>query len=108
MAERLVSGQKHTVAAVEWLPEAIADFHRLYEFLLDKDSNAAAHAASCILQGITLLKSTPRIGRPRADGIDSRELFVAFGAGAYVLRYVLENDSTVIVIRVWHSRENRS
>jgi plasmid stabilization system protein ParE len=40
------------------------------------------------------------------DDTGRRELFIPFGAGAYVLRYRIDRD-TVIVIRVWHSREAR-
>jgi plasmid stabilization system protein ParE len=37
-----------------------------------------------------------------------RELIVPFGSGAYVLRYRLDTATdTVIIIRVWHSRELR-
>lgn len=92
---------------VKWLPEALTDINRLYSFLKDKDADAAANAARCILEGATLLKSSPRIGRPMPDETGRRELFVAFGAGAYVLRYMLEDKNTPVVIRVWHSRENR-
>jgi hypothetical protein len=34
-------------------------------------------------------------------------LFVAFGAGAYVLRYRIDQAGSPVVIRVWHSRESR-
>ncbi|HEX7259558.1 MAG TPA: type II toxin-antitoxin system RelE/ParE family toxin [Candidatus Saccharimonadia bacterium] len=33
---------------------------------------------------------------------------MSFGAGSYVLRYMVEKNDAVIVIRVWHSREYRS
>ena len=96
------------MATVKWLPEALADVDHLYSFLHSKDVSAARRAAACILQGAALLKASPRIGRPMPDETGRRELFVAFGAGAYVLRYIPESDDVVIIIRVWHSRENRS
>lgn len=95
------------MATIKWLPEAIADIERLHAFLKDKDIGAATHAAQCILRGTTLLKNSPRTGRPMPDETGRRELFVAFGAGAYVLRYMVEAKDTVVIIRVWHSRENR-
>ena len=94
------------MARVRWLPEALGDIERLYQFLMDKDANAASRAAGCILDGAELIVRNPRIGRHMGDETDRRELFVAFGAGAYVLRYTLLNSSTVVIIRVWHSREN--
>jgi len=39
------------------------------------------------------------------DGTDRRELFLPFGASSYVLRYII--DVQVVVVRVWHGRENR-
>ena len=96
------------MARIKWLPEAVQDFERLYFFLLDKDSEAAKRAVSNILRGSKILKLTPRIGRPMPDDGNRRELFIAFGAGAYVTRYKLEGENTVVIIRVWHSRENRN
>lgn len=96
------------MARLKWLPEALLDLKRLYVFLNSKDSEAASRVAMCILEGANLLKTSPRIGRPMPDETGRRELFTAFGAGAYVLRYRLEDAKTVVVIRVWHSRENRN
>lgn len=95
------------MTTIKWLPEAVADIERLYGFLKEKDSEAAARAAGRILEGVSILKESPRIGRPMPDETGRRELFVPFSAGAYVLRYMLENQNSVIIIRVWHSRENR-
>jgi plasmid stabilization system protein ParE len=39
------------------------------------------------------------------DGL-GRELYLLFAGGAYILRYRLEDD-TVVIIRVWHGREQR-
>ena len=93
---------------VKWLPEALADIERLHSFLNSKNPEAAARAATAILGGARLLKTTPRIGRPMPDETNRRELFMAFGAGAYVIRYIPEDVDTVVVIRVWHSREDRA
>jgi plasmid stabilization system protein ParE len=96
------------VSKVEWLPEALADIERLHHFLHGKNQDAAARAASTILEGATLLETAPDLGRPMADGTRRRELFVAFASGAYVLRYILDDEGTVVIIRVWHSREDRT
>ncbi|MFZ0206077.1 MAG: hypothetical protein WAL59_08165, partial [Roseiarcus sp.] len=42
------------------------------------------------LDGADFLGANPLVGRPMRDETDRREWFVAFGAGAYVLRYVVE------------------
>ncbi len=92
---------------VKWLPEALADFERLHEFLHSQSPDAATRAAQTLLDGAQLLQSSPALGRPMPDQSGRRELFLPFGAGAYVLRYQLQDPETVIVIRIWHSRENR-
>lgn len=92
---------------IRWLPEALTDVERLHTFLYDKNSEAAGRAAATILEGARLLKISPRIGRPMPDETGRRELIMAFGAGAYVIRYCLQSDTTVVIIRVWHNREDR-
>ena len=93
-------------ARIVWLPEALADIERLYGFLKEKSPAAAKRAAQVILQGACILEETPEAGRPMQDDTGRREFFVAFGIGAYVLRYK-RNRNTVVVIRVWHSKEQR-
>jgi len=41
------------------------------------------------------------------DDTGRRELVISFGAGAFVLRYMWDRNDTVVIIRVWHSKENR-
>ena len=43
--------------------------------------------------------------RAAAAILDRTRTFV--GAGAYVLRYVVEPEGAIVIIRVWHSREER-
>ena len=92
---------------VKWLPEALDDIQRPYYFLLDKDVTAAEQATASILKSSILLKTASRLGKPMSDESGRRELFMAFGAGAYVLRYKFENENAIVIIRVWHSKENR-
>jgi toxin ParE1/3/4 len=91
---------------VVWRERALKDIDRLYNFLFEKNEDAAAKAAQVILRGSSLLEESPRLGRPMADGTQRRELFIPFGAGFYVLRYFLANE-VVVIVRVWHGREDR-
>jgi plasmid stabilization system protein ParE len=93
--------------SVAWLPEALDDFQRLFNFLRKKNAEAAARVAATILKSADLLETTPHLGRPLSETSDQRELFMAFGPGSYVLRYKIQNEHTINVIRIWHSRENR-
>ena len=95
------------VKQIKWLPEALGDVERLHKFLREKNPRAAARAAKAILDGAKFLKSAPQAGRPMPDDTGRREWFISFGAGSYVLRYMLEDGDTAVIIRVWHSREEQ-
>lgn len=90
-----------------WLPEALADLERLYDFVVERDPAAAERVIRTIEEGAERLGALPELGRSMGDETGRRELFLPFGAGAYVLRYRLQQDA-VVIIRVWHSREERA
>jgi plasmid stabilization system protein ParE len=92
---------------IKWLPEALADVERLHAFLYEKSPDAAARAAKTILDGAFFLQSIPDVGRPMDDDTGRREWVVSFGAGGFVLRYMRDENNTVVIIRVWHSKENK-
>lgn len=89
-----------------WRERALEDIDCLYGFLVEKNEEASRRAAQTILQGSSLLEEAPRLGRPMADDTNRRELFFPFGSGFYVLRYFSASDA-VIIVRVWHGREDR-
>ena len=94
------------MAKLVWLPQAKKDIERLHSFLKNKNPRAAKKAIQALRAGAKQLRDYPEAGRPMGDGTGRRDLFVAFGAGGYVLRYILDGQ-TVVVIRVWHARERR-
>jgi plasmid stabilization system protein ParE len=57
-------------------------------------------------EGLQMLLDMPLIGPPVAGQPGMRQLIVPFGRSAYVLRYRVEAD-TLVVVRVWHAREDR-
>lgn len=91
---------------LRWLPETWDDIERLFRFLEDKNPAAAKRAVDLIIKGADNLLDTPELGARMNDNSHRRELYLPFGAGAYVLRYRLDDDD-IIIIRVWHSRERR-
>jgi len=93
---------------IKWLPEALADVERLHAFLYEKSPDAAARAAKAVLDGTNYLQSIPDIGRPMEDETGRREWIIPFGAGAFVLRYMREKTDKIVILRVWHSKENRT
>ena len=98
--------ERVTVPQVIWLPEALEDTQRLRLFLEDKSPTAAARASQILRDGAKLLSSFPEVGYPLNDKTDRRELFLPFGSGGYVLRYIIDRQ-TVVIVRAWHSREKR-
>ncbi|MEQ1790411.1 MAG: type II toxin-antitoxin system RelE/ParE family toxin [Rickettsiales bacterium] len=91
---------------IVWLTEALEDTERLFSFLRDKNSQAAINLAQALQGGTKLLADFPEVGRPMDDNTKRRELFIPFGQNGYVLRYILDLEF-VVIIRVWHCRENR-
>ena len=89
-----------------WLPEARDDVQRLFDFLIERDPDAAHRAMLAIMTGTNNLEAHSELGRWMNDDTQRRELFIPFGAGAYVIRYRIHRD-TLIIIRVWHCRELR-
>ena len=89
-----------------WLPEAREDIGRLFDFLVDVNPAAAARAVRLIQKGARTIGEQPELGRPMDGPTKRRELFLPFGASAYVIRYRIA-DQTIVIIRVWHGREDR-
>ncbi len=91
------------------LPEASEDIDRLYEFLKDENPRSAQKAMLAIDEGFEMLIASPYLG-VRMHGREMyRQLFVPFGKNAYALRYRINSDNdALVVVRIWHSRENRS
>lgn len=88
-------------------PEAISDAHRLYDFLKPENPKAAARALAAIWTKLQLVESMPGLGyRTKSHRI--RQISVLFGKRGYVVRYTIrESDGALIVLRIWHSREER-
>lgn len=87
-----------------WLPEARNDIQRLFDFLVEKDPQAALRMLERVRAGAATLREYPHAGKRLDDETGRRELFLPFGVGAYVLRYRIR-DEFVVIVRVWHSRE---
>jgi len=89
---------------IVWHHEAVLDQQRLFNYLKSVNPAAAQKAAELIRLGTESLREWPNRCRPMDDGSGRRELIIQFGSGAYVLRYVVDDD-LIIIIRVWHSKE---
>lgn len=90
---------------VEWLKVADEDVRRLYHFLADLNLQAAERAVNTIINAIYDLSRNPEIGRRPYAERSYREWPVKFSASAYIIRYTI-TDNTVVILRIWHSRED--
>ena len=92
---------------VVWSPRSLECVQRLYNFLAEKDTDAAKAAAALILKQAELLENFPQAGRP-ADDLEPehRELLIPFGGAGYVLLYRFDEEGTAVtVLAVRHQKE---
>ena len=95
------------MAAVKLLPAAVEDLSRLDAFLRSKSAPSADRLSLALEHALVQLARFPKLGRLLPDHEPFRELPVPFGARGYVVRYRLEPRGDVVVVRVWHAREER-
>ena len=89
---------------LKWTSKALADLARLYEFLASVNEPAAARAMQALTKAPDILLTNLRIGEQlfQFEPREVRRILI----GEYELRYEIQN-STIYVLRLWHTRENR-
>ena len=93
---------------INWLPGALQDMSRLRQFIKKENPQAARKAGQRILSVVNILIKNPEAGMPSPDEDCEafRDLYAPFGRGGYTIRYRIKQQ-TIIIVRVWHSREER-
>jgi len=89
---------------LKWTSKASSDLVRLYDFLAPVNKPAAIRAVQALTRAPAGLLTNPRIGE-RLFEFDPREVRRIL-VGHYEMRYEIR-DSTIYVLRLWHSREDR-
>jgi plasmid stabilization system protein ParE len=89
---------------LRWTGKALSDLTRLHEFLAPVNKPAAARAVQALTAAAANLVLNPRIGE-RLEEFEPREIRRVL-VGRYELRYEIAA-STIYVIRLWHTREER-
>lgn len=89
---------------LEWTSKALDDLSRLYAFLAPVNRHAAARAIQVLVAAPARLAEHPRLGE-RLEEFESREVRRIL-VGGYEIRYELQR-STIYLLRVWHTREDR-
>lgn len=96
---------KNHKATLIWTVAAIGDIIRLREFIEPHNKEAAIRAADVIKKSAAILLDYPLIGK-LTDNKQERELPISFGKRGYVMRYKI-NGNAVVILRVWHSLEDK-
>ncbi len=89
---------------LKWTSSALSDISRLYEFLAAVNQSAAAHTVQRLTAAPTTLLANPRIGE-RLEEFEARDVR-RIQIGQYEMRYEIV-DSTIYLLRLWHTREDR-
>jgi len=89
---------------LKWTSKALSDLARLYDFLAPVNKPAAAHTVQALAAAPASLMMNPRIGE-KLDEFDPREVRRIL-VGKYEIRYEIQ-ESTIYVLRLWHTREDR-
>ena len=88
--------------------DALSDIERVRGFLEARHPAAAIRALAAIWEALERVEQFPNLGRP-TDDVDLRQITVPFGGSGYVVRYsTLPEDSSLLILRIWHGREARS
>lgn len=92
------------MAQVIYSEEALVDFERIVEFLLETSSESAMQTLSNIRSAICILEVHPLVGR-RVDS-HVRELAISQGAIGYLALYRFDRGFDVVrILRIRHQRE---
>jgi plasmid stabilization system protein ParE len=89
---------------LKWTNKALSDLARLYVFLSPVNPGAAARIVQSLTAAPTSLLANPHIGE-RLEEFEPREVRRIL-VGHYEMRYEIQ-ESTLYVLRLWHTREDR-
>ncbi|MBJ7371557.1 type II toxin-antitoxin system RelE/ParE family toxin [Pseudomonas moraviensis] len=89
---------------LKWTSKGLSDLTRLYEFLAAVNQPAAARTVQQLTAAPIMLLANPRLGESleEFEPRDVRRILV----GHYEMRYEIV-DSTIYLLRLWHTREER-
>ncbi len=94
---------------VRFTAEARRDLEQLYDFLLERDLNAAEEAVKAIEEALAILEKFPFACRKASDGRYGpllRELVIPFGSAGYVALFEISGRHLVTILAVRQQRES--
>jgi plasmid stabilization system protein ParE len=87
--------------------DGLADFDRIYDFLVFYDVNLAERAILAVKTGLQTLTEFPFSCRKVEGGNGVvRELLVPFGSSGYIVLFRIDSPEIVTVAAVRHQRED--
>ncbi len=89
---------------LKWTSKGLSDLARLYDFLATTNKSAAVSVVQALSATPTSLLQNPRIGE-KLEEFEPREVRRIL-VGKYEIRYEIQ-ESTIYVLRLWHTREDR-
>jgi plasmid stabilization system protein ParE len=89
---------------LKWTSKALSELVRLHEFLSPLNKQAGATTVQALTAPPAKLLAQPRIGE-KLEEFEPREVRRIF-VGRYEMRYEIQQ-STIYVLRLWHTREDR-
>jgi plasmid stabilization system protein ParE len=86
--------------------EALSGLQRLHDFIAQENSTATARD---LLEGIGGLRRFPRMGKrvAIAPGQQAPDEIRDWFTGNYIVRYLIL-DKRIVILRIWHGKENRA
>ncbi len=94
---------------LSYATKARDDLNRLYDFLLEIDTDLAARAIDTIDSAVNAMRHHPYICRKAANGALGRywrELIVDFGSSGYLVLFEITDEDTLVIVAVKHQRES--
>jgi plasmid stabilization system protein ParE len=87
--------------------EALEDLDRLYDFLVERDLDAAERALEVIERALDLLAYSPFSCRKALHQKNPRwrELLISFGHSGYAALFEIDDGHTVTVTAIRHQRD---
>ena len=89
---------------LKWTSKGLSDLARLYDFLAQVNRQAAARTVQSLATAPTSLLKHPYLGE-KLEAFNPREVRRIL-VGHYEIRYEIQQ-STIYVLRLWHTREER-
>jgi plasmid stabilization system protein ParE len=91
---------------LQWSAPALADLDRFSEFLQTRYPHLAGVVGAEIIRKARILESHPDLGRPLSGRSGYREFALRVAGAMYVFRY-LHDGERLVMLRVFHGREDR-